>query len=236
MEIFPSHNKIICDSLEIKNLIKKFVFSEGWRTNYLDVFSSILESIDIKMPVTLTELVESEQFKCITSEGIEYNMFLRPSNDINFDQNAQIWISNGEVTNRYGITCALTVSSIPSAFIECKKIKRTGKELEIQFKHDSCLMILKFAKTHLLKIEFDYPSWFSPNNEVLEYEDFQNFLLENVDLSTPVSELYENMIDLLKFSDEDISCKNIMISFVENFYGYEETLSTLLISEGQIKY
>jgi len=236
MENFPSHNKIICDSLEIKNLIKKFVLSEGWRTNYLDVFSSILESINIKMPVTLTELVESEQFKCITSEGIEYNMFLRPSNDINFDQNAQIWISNSEVTYRYGITCALTATSIPRAFIECKKIKRAGKELEVQFKHNSCLMTLKFAKTHLLKIEFDNPSWFISSNEMLEYEEFENFLLEKVDLSTPVSELYESMINLLKFSDEDISCKNIIITFVENLYGYEETLSMFLSSKGDIKF
>ena len=96
-------------------------------------------------------------------------------------------------------------------------------------------MNLKFDKTHLLKIEFDKPAWFIPSNEMLEYEEFENFLLEKIDLSTSVSELYENIIQLLPFSDEDISLMNIMISFIENLYGYEETLSMFLISKGEIK-
>ena len=97
---------------------------------------------------------------------------------------------------------------------------------------------MKLDETHTLKIEIDEPCKYDAKSEVFVLRNCANIeeYLLGLDNSLNVAQVYDKLIELLRFSKEDISnSEKILITYIETVDKEERTRSKILINKGEMQ-
>lgn len=108
--------------------------------------------------------------------------------------------------------------SIPSVTWQEMVIKKDGKELNSYCCERFCYRTLKIDDTHTLEVKIE-PGKYNEKSKVFVLQncgDVENYLL-GLDNSLAVNKVYDTVIQLLGFSEKDISNSNkILVSYNES--------------------
>ncbi len=230
-----SKNDIACDTAELRELITKWTQNEGWE---FENFADFIELIGVKTPVKLSEYNEKNaSFKCITALGTEISISLLFGDWIDFC--SQISVTDGEETRHYITnTNSEKGKSVPQVTLQSRNIKRGGKELNSYYCEYFCHRTLKLDDTYTLKVEIDEPNMYEKKSGIFvlrNCEDIEEYLL-GLDNSLVVAKVYEKMMELLNFSNEDISkCGKILISYIETVNEEERVRGKIFLTNGRMQ-
>lgn len=209
-------NEVLCDTLELKELITKWTQNEGWK--FKD-FATFVELIGIRTPIKLSDLNEEKySFKCVTALNTEITIHICFGDWIDFC--SELWVTEGEETRKY-ITNSNSEKgkTVPKVTLQGRTIIRNGKELSSYYCEYFCHRTLKLDDTHVLNVEIHEPnggSFNNPDAAVLKNcQQIEEYLL-GLDNSLVVDQVYDRVMELLGFSNEDISdSKRILFSYIE---------------------
>ena len=231
-----SKDKIICDTIELRELITKWAQNERWN---FENFADFLQLIGVKLPVKLSEYHEEDcSFKCVTALNTEIRISLFFGDG--FEHFSEIRIMEGNETRHYITNTNIGKRKcLPEVTLQSKIIKKNGKELKNYYYEYSCYRILKLDDTHVLKIEIDEPDKFDEKNEIFVLRNcsaIEEYLLKLDTSSLMITEVYEKIIELLDFSDKDISkSDNILFSYTETVGKEQKVLSKILLVKGEMQ-
>lgn len=234
-KIRHSKRDITCDTAKLKRVIKKWTKNGGWKYNN---FADFIELAGVKTPVKLSNYNEnSNSFKCITALGTENSISL------SFDEwkafRPQMIVTDGE-EKRYYITNTNSQKGKdePKVILQNRIIQRNGKTLENYYCEYFCNRMLKLDDTHVLKVEIDEPDKYDKKSKILvlqNCEEIEEYLL-GLDNSLVVSEVYENVLKILNFSNEDISkCGRFLVCYTETIGDEVCVRGKTLLTNGKIK-
>lgn len=229
-----TQHTITCDTPELKELITKWTENEGWK---FENFADFLEAVGVKTPIRLSELDKKDNsFKCYTALNTEFLISLR-FGDL-FDFCSELHVTNSDETKIYVTNGNYPKGDcIPSVTLKNRIIKKNGKELDSYYCQYFCHRTLKLDDTHLLKVEFDEPCKHDQKTEFLVLQncaEVEDYLL-GLDKSLIVSQVYCTMVQLLSFSNEDISnSEKITISYLETVGKDERVLSKIFLLNGDM--
>lgn len=226
-------NEVLCDTSELKELITKWTQNEGWE--FKD-FATFVELIGVKTPIKLGDWNEEKySFKCITALNTEVTIHIRFGDWIDFC--SELWVTEGGETRRY-ITNSNSEKgkTLPKVTLQGRTITRNGKELSSYYCEYFCHRTLKLDETHELNIEINEPnggSYEEPNAAVLKNcQQVEEYLL-GLDNSLIVSQVYDRVMELLGFSNEDISnSEKILFSYIETVGEEKRTRSEISKKNG----
>ena len=227
--------KVMCDTEKLKKLLTKWISREGWEYDDLVDF---FELIGVRTPVKLSELeIEDESFKCLTADNKEVQISICFSTS--FKAESEIYVTEGEVTKGYSINYNYWIGKdMPKVTLISRKIERDGKELSSCYKEDSCNRTLKLDSTHVLKVKIDEPKNNGDKSEKFVLRnclEIENYLI-GLDNSLVISQVYNTVMKLYTFSDEDITkCGKILFSYVEDIDGEERILNKILLKNGEMQ-
>lgn len=227
------NDKIECDSVELRKFITEWAKNEGWN---FENFADFIELIGEKTPIKLSELDEKNcSFNCITALGKKVHISLLFGDWIDFS--SEIHVTDGEETKRYIInTNGEKGKCVPKVTLHGRNVKRGEKKISSFYCEFFCNRILKIDDMHALKIEIDEPDKYENKSEILvlqNYDKIEEYLL-GLDNSLVVDEVYEKMMELLNFSNEDISkCEKILISYTETCDKVERVREKILLTNGK---
>lgn len=232
-ETQKSNDKIECDSVELRKFITEWAKNEGWK---FENFADFIELIGEKTPIKLSKLDEkNNSFNCVTALDKKIHISLLFGDWIDFS--SEIHVTDEEETKRYIINTNVEKGkSVPKITLQGRTIKRDKKELSSYYCEFFCHRTLKIDDMHVLKIEIDEPNMYENKPEILvlrNCEEIEEYLL-GLDNSLVVDEVYEKMMELLNFSNEDISkCEKILISYTETCDKVERVRAKILLTNGK---
>ena len=180
----------------------------GWK---FENFATFVELIGLKTPIKLSDLdKETDSFKCVTALNTEVTIFLRFGDPVDFY--TEIWVTEGEETRAYRI---IRKSTVPTVALLERTITRNGKKLCNYYCKHFCDRTLTLDETHELKLLIRDPnggSYNGPDAAVLRNcQQIEEYLL-GLDNSLVKEQVHDRVMELLGFSDEDISNGKIQIS------------------------
>lgn len=228
------NNRITCDTDELRDVITDWTKNEGWE---FENFADFLELIGVKTPVNLSEYdKKNHSFKCITALNTENHISLYFGDCFNYY--SEIRITEGEETRHYITnTNFKSRNTIPEVSLQSRKIKRNGKILESDYCY-FCDRTLIIDATHVLKVEIDEPNKHDEKSEIFVLRnctDIEEYLI-GLDNSLIVADVYKKVMELLCFSDEDISrCDKISFSYVETIDKEPRVRSKILLIKGELQ-
>lgn len=234
-ETQKSNAKIECDSVELRKFITEWTQNEGWN---FENFADFIELIGEKTPIKLSELDEkNNSFNCVTALDKKIRISLLFGDWIDFS--SEIHVTDGEETKRYIINTNVEKGkSVPKITLQGRNIKRCGKVLNNYYCEFFCHRTLKIDDMHVLKIEIDEPNMYENKPEILvlrNCEEVEEYLL-GLDNSLVVDEVYEKMMELLNFSNEDISkCGKILISYIQTVGKEKRIRAKILLTNGKMQ-
>lgn len=229
-------NEVLCDTSELKELITKWTQNEGWK--FKD-FATFVELIGVKTPIKLSDWNEEKySFKCITALNTEVTIHIRFGDWIDFC--SELWVTEGDETRKY-ITNSNSEKgkTVPNVTLQGRTITRNGKELNSYYCEYFCHRTLKLDDTHMLKVEINEPnggSFNTPNAAVLRNcQQVEEYLL-GLDNSLIVAQVYDRVMELLGFSNEDISnSEKILFSYIEIVGEEKRTRSEISKVKGEMQ-
>lgn len=228
-------NKIFCDTLELKKWITDWTKNEGWE--FKD-FVTFVELIGVKTPIKLSDWnKEEDSFKCITALNTEVTIHIVFGDWM--DLCSELWVTEGEETRKYFINRNYRQGKYkPNPILWERSITRNCIELRSFYCLYFCNRTLKLDDTHVLKVEINEPveESSSTNAKVLRnYQEVEDYLLD-LDNSLVMTQVYDRVMELLGFSDEDISnSEKILFSYIEIVGEEERTISKIFKVNGKIK-
>lgn len=228
--------EVLCDSPEIKEIITKWTSSEGWK---FEDFATFIKIIGLKTPVKLSDLDEKERsFKCVTARNKE--VIISFSFRGWYEGEPKIFIKDGEEKRIYAINSnSKKGNDVPKITLMSRSITRNGKELESFYSAYFCNRTLKIDENHKLIVKINEPereTYYMPDAKVLRNcQKVEEYLL-SLDNSLVVGDVYDKLMNLLGFSDDDIAKSNkIMISYKEIIKKEEKTRSKILMKKGKMQ-
>lgn len=229
-------NEMLCDTLELKELITKWTQNGGWK---FEDFATFVELIGVKTPIKLSNWNEKKySFKCVTALNTEVTIHIRFGDWIEFCP--ELWVTEGEETRRY-ITNSNSEQgkTVPKVTLQGRTITRNGKELNSYYCTYFCHRTLKLDDTHILKVEINEPNGGSFNNPdavvLKNCQQIEEYLL-SLDNSLVVSQVYDRVMELLGFSNEDISnSEKILFSYIETVEEEERIRSGISLVKGEVQ-
>ena len=206
--------KVICDTIQLKEKISKWMQNEGWR---FEDFVTFVELIGIKTPIRLSELSEeNNSFKCITAHkeiimSIQFGDFSEIF--------SELWITNGEETKKYAINTNMEKGkTVPEIRLQGRTFIRNGKELYNYYCEFFCHRLLKLDENHIVEIMFYEPSKSKKKNEIFVLRNcakIEEYLL-GVDDFLNMEKVYNKLIEFLDFSEENIlNSEKILLAYYE---------------------
>lgn len=206
--------KIICDTIQLKEKITKWMQNEGWR---FEDFVTFVELIGIKTPIRLSKLNEEyNSFECITAHkeitmSIQFGDF--------FEIFSELWIAEGGEIKKYVINTNMEKGkTVPEIRLQGRNIKRNGKELHCFYCEFFCHRLLKYDENHIVEIMFYEPSKSKKKNEIFVLRNcakIEEYLLE-VDDFLNMERVYNKLIEFLDFSEENIlNSEKILLAYYE---------------------
>lgn len=228
-------HKVACDTAELKELITKWTQNEGWK---FENFADFIELVGVKTPVKLSELnKETNTFKCFTALNTEAMVSLRFGDG--WEYCSEIYVTEGDEIRRY-ITNYNSEKgkSVPSVTLQGRVVKRNGKELSSFYSEYFCHRILKIDDIHTLDIEIYEPGKSNEKSDIFVLRncgDVENYLL-GLDNLLVVPQVYDTLMKLLNFSEEDISnSEKILISYEESNDKEKRVLSKIFLTKGNMQ-
>lgn len=228
-------HEVVCDTTELKELITEWTQNDGWK---FENFADFIELVGVKKPVKLRELnKKTNTFKCLTALNTEVMISLRFGDG--WEYCSEINVTECDETRKYNTNYnSKKGKSKPSVSLERRVIKRNGKELSSFYSEYFCHRILKIDDIHTLDVEIYEPGKSNEKSEIFVLRncgDVENYLL-GLDNSLVVSQVYDTMMQMLNFSEEDISNSNkILISYNESVDKEERVLGKILITRGSMQ-
>lgn len=230
MSLF-TRNAIKCKDKdkELLEFINRWTDNDGWE---FDDFPKFLELVGIKTPVQIEKInSRNETFKCISKDGNEYLVFLQFAN---LDSNSKIFVTEGNETSVYYCSGK---SENPEPKVTKQKIRfieENGKKLSSSYGKYFAYWTLKIDEDYKLIVEVDYckKANICITQNSTEIEEYL-FSLEINDLA--VNEVYEKIIYLLEFSQEDIKqTAEIFISFEKEDDNGKQILACIRLKYGKM--
>lgn len=215
-------DKVFFETSEIQTLITDWCNKSGFNVND---FSTLVENIGVKTPILLSNLkthnADEHSVKCYTDDNkkitirICYNAWYGIS---------EIWITDKEKTKRYFIDIYFSKNIKPCLFKEI--LSRKSKKLSTQIRTEMnencrqyfCQRILKIDNHYTLEVSINEPYISSKVSEFSEFRNYKevNQYLLSLDSDLVVLNVYNKLMELLEFTDEDIlNSGKILISFTE---------------------
>ena len=228
-------HKVACDTVELKELITKWTQNDGWK---FENFVDFIELVGVKTPAKLSELnKDTNTFKCLTALNTEVVISLRFGDG--WEYSSEIHVTEGDETRRYNTNYnSKKRKSKPSVSLERRVIKRNGKELSSFYSEYFCHRMLKIDDIHTLDVEIYEPGKSNEKSEIFVLRncgDVENYLL-GLDNSLVVSQVYDTMMQMLNFSEEDISnSQKILISYEESNDKEKRVLSKIFLIKGNMQ-
>lgn len=221
-------NKVLCDTSELKELITKWTQNEGWK--FKD-FATFVELIGIKTPIKLSDWNEEKySFKCVTALNTEVTIHICFGDWIDFC--SELWVTEGEETRRYITNSNFEKGkTVPKVTLKERTITRNGKKLSSYYCKYFCNRILKLDNSNMLKVEINEPNVGSLNNTdvavLKNCQQVEEYLL-SLDNSLVIDKVYDRVMELLGFSNEDISnSERILFSYIETVGEEKRTRSKI---------
>lgn len=232
---FFTRSGIKCKDKKLKKLINYWTKNEGW---VFKDFAKFLELVGIKTPVQIGRFdSEKRAFKCISKDGKEYQIALYFGDP--FDFSSEIYVTEGNET--IGYICSEKSEEYcpePKVTKQTRTIEENGKSLNSIYCDSFCHRTLKLDEYHTLTIEFDEPN---KHSEKLNIRVIQNatkieeYLL-SLDTQLVVSEVYDKMVSLLGFNQDDIKqTEQILISFEKEVNKEKQTLACVKLVYGEMQ-
>lgn len=239
------------------NFINEWCEFNGWKYEELIEF---LNSIGVKPQLNFNEFKQEEQIICfgtngefkqkalsiktITTEDDEVTIILMKGDWVNFPSTISLCEKGKLERNEEYIINRKEKNSNEKPKVIRKGVnyrKEQEKVLVSYYYFHSCDRILKIDSKHKLIVRLNDPKTNTEKDEVLvlrNYEAIEKYLLK-LDNSLIVSEVYETIIKLLEFTEDDIrNSPHISVSYFEEM-GEEsnkhmEARSRIYISKGKI--
>ena len=234
-----SRNTIACDTAKLRKFITRWTRNDNWK---FENFADFLELIGLETPVKLGEYDGKNSFKCITAQGKKFFISLFFADWDNFYSRILVKDTNGDEETQYYINTNSEGNSKPTVTLQNKIIKkRDGKKLKCSYSEYLCHRTLKLDDMHILYVEFDQSDECiikSQNFVSKNCEDIEEYLLglDNT-LAVNVDKVYFKIMELLKFSNDDIFklCERIFISYIETDDKKERILGKILLTDGKLQ-
>lgn len=231
-------NEVICDTEELKDFITKWAKNSGWK---FEDFAIFIKLVGVKTPVKLSELDKEKQaFKCVTELNTEVTISLIFGNWGVDDYYPEIHVTEGEEIREFEANGNFgKVGTVPEVTLMRRTITRNGKELRSFYCNYFFDRTLILDATRQLNVQIHEPTRNScDTHEVAVLKNCQlveEYLL-GLDNSLEVAQVYDKLIGLLGFSDEDISNSGrILISYIETIDKEEITRGKILMQKGKMK-
>ena len=228
----PTRIHISYEDDRIYTLITNWTQNEGWK---FDNFADFLELIGLKTPVILKNLnPKTNSFECICANDTMVEIKLRFGDG--FDYCSEIHLIKGNQELCYSInTNMIEETTIPKVTLEYRVITTLTKKLSCFYSKYFCNRTLTLSNNYVLKVEINEPEKTNNNGEilVLRNSDEIEACLLNLENPVNVQRLYNIIIQLLGFTDEDINnCSKFSIAYykVTNTY---DLLDKISITNGQ---
>ena len=225
------------DSTELRELIIRWVENEGWK---LSTFLNILERMGVKGNLHLSNLDKDNfSFTCVAGKEEPVQITLRFGDA--FDFCSEIWITKGEETKRYELWSRSDAHGKAIIQEKGRFLQRDGKRLESFYCEFFCHRSLYFGDTKILRVEINEPQGSEDEKKVLRNaEAIEDYLIS---LEKPVSaqKVYQEVIKLLGFSEEDIrACDKIIVAYrdvvtTDKDKKEEETRSLVYLKNGEMQ-
>ena len=228
-----AEKEVLCDTSKLKELITKWTQNEGWK---FENFATFVELTGIKTPIKLSDLNDEDySFKCVTALNTEVTIHLYFGNWVH---SSGLWVTEGEETRLYATNRNYErIKTVPEVILQVRTITRNGKELSSYYCKIFCHRTLKLDDTHMLKVEIDEPYGALSNNPdtavLKNCQQVEEYLL-SLDNSLVIAQVYDKVMELLGFSDEDISnSKKILFSYIETV-GKEQRMRSKIFKKNGV--
>ena len=220
------------DNDRISTLISNWTQNEGWK---YDNFADFLELIGLKTPVTLKNLnPKTNSFECVSANDSLTEIKLRFGDG--FDYCSEIHLIKGNQELCYSVNTNMDDgTTLPRVTLEYRIITTLTKKLSCFYSKYFCNRNLTLSNNYVLKVEISEPEKSNDTGEILvlrNSDEIETCLL-NLENPVNVKRLYNIIIQLLGFTEEDINnCNKFSISYykVTNTY---DLLDKILITNGQ---
>ncbi len=222
-----TENELTSEMASAKELITKWAQNEGWKLD----FATFVELIGVKTPIKLIDWDENS-FKCVTALNTEVTIHICFGDWLDFC--SELLVTEGDETRKYIITNSN--SEVPKVTLQKRTVTRNGRELSSYYCEYFCYRTLKIDDTHMLRVEIDEPnggSFDNPDVAVLKNcQQVEEYLL-SLDSSLIVAQVYDRVMELLGFSNEDISNSGkILFSYIETVGEEKRTRSEISKANG----
>lgn len=204
---------------QVINFIRRWTYNDGWKLRDFEMFA---EKVGLQLPIEVSD-GKSNTFKCKTEQGREVEILLRFGNQ---DFPSEIWITEGNETRTYDTNANYPKDKAkPEVYLVRRIVVENDKELDSFYCDYFCLRTLKIGKKHKLKVEMAEPYYPEEKDvKVLRNKERIEEYLLTLDASLKVEAVYQRIIALLDFSEEDVNkSKNISIKYIE-INGKKETI------------
>lgn len=227
---------ILCETSELKKLITDWLKNEGWR--FKD-FATFVELVGIKTPAWMSNLDgDNLSFKCTMADRTKVTITLRFGSIM--DEHPEIWVTEAEETRCYYRNGNFIKDAFPKVTLYSRIITKDGKKLNSYYCEFFCDRELEIDATHKLKVKIAEPNGGESGNynaAVLRSRKQVEEYLFGLDNSLVLSEVYDRVMEILGFSDEDVSnCREISFSYIETTNtGKEQVRSQIHKKQGQMQ-
>lgn len=214
--------EIICDTVEITELITNWIESEGW--SFKD-FATLIKLIGIKTPVKLTNLnKDNNSFQCISALNTCFFIELR-------FVYSDILVTEGTTCKCYSIHRNFpSFNNVISFSIRDEIIIKNDKKLIITHAFNNCKRTLQLDNSHKLQV-YIYGSTEIISKNYQKFDDYL-FTLNN---SPMVYQVYHQLIKTLELSYEQIcNIGKLSICYIETINGNAKIRSIITVSYGTI--
>ena len=231
---------ITFDSEEIKLLVTKWLYSEGWSISDLPSF---LELVGISTPAHLSNLEKSASFKCIDKFNNEFKISLKFGDEVK--GLAEIWVSDQTTTITKKYEVPFNMSGIipdgpckPMVCLKSKTILENSKSLTTLYNRFSCTRILRVNEM-TLTITMTEPNGGHANrinSAVLKSNQIIDEYLLGLNINfLDLDVVYKKIIEYLGFSDDMVSsCEKILFSYTKKVGINEILLGKILKKRGEL--
>ena len=198
------------DTLELENVLTTWVQRKGWKLKHIVDF---FKCAGIETPIQLKEWDETAStFKCITAHKtiLCIRLYFNCSAGTDFSV-----FQNAEKRNYYIGTKSAT--RIPGAILIGKTIMKNGNTLQSSFSECFCQWSLELPNHYKLIVNIEKRRFSTFGSQVSKnWQKVDEYLL-GLDNFLDITKVYNRVMELMGYSDQDISdCKEISLSFTNN--------------------
>ena len=191
---------VVMDSGQISSAIYTWTKGEGWT---IDDFPAFLELAGVKTPVELSNFEKADySFDCLTADDKKLRIGLKYGDGYEFNTNLCVTTGDGE-TNIYMIH-PNDCHSGPKISLESRILQNEDRKLTSYYQDFGTWRTLK-TEGYQLEVDVNEQKCDGEIRTMTNYHNVEAYLM-GIDLKLfDVDEVYDNVMQLLGFSEEDVT-------------------------------